>query len=157
MNTVRSRINRRGVRRNVRLEQTAPCSSARGSPLANPPPKQLCARCDRQSHFVNTTTCLTKRFGSSNLSCLFLQWHELHGTWSRNHGCLQNGKAKGERLLGKGQRNIKCYKTRTAEVTICIISERLPDRPRQLPHFSCHVQMKLKRSMAKGKRHCGVS
>ena len=24
--------------------------------------------------------------------------------------------------------------TRTAEVTICIISERLPDRPRQLPH-----------------------
>ena len=73
MNTVRSRINRRGVRRNVRLEKTAPCSSARGSPLANSPPKQLCARCDRQSRFVNTTTCLTKRFGSSNLSCLFFQ------------------------------------------------------------------------------------
>ena len=44
--------------------------------------------------------------------------------------------AKRERLLGKGQRNIKCHKTRTAEVTICIISERLPDRPRQLPHAS---------------------
>ena len=26
------------------------------------------------------------------------------------------------------------HKIRTAEVTICIISERLPDRPRQLPH-----------------------
>ena len=28
------------------------------------------------------------------------------------------------------------HKTRTAEVTICIMSERLPDRPRQLPHAS---------------------
>ena len=28
------------------------------------------------------------------------------------------------------------HKTRTAEVTICIISERLPDRARQLPHAS---------------------
>ena len=28
-------------------------------------------------------------------------------------------------------------KTRTAEVTICMISQRLHDRPRQLPHASC--------------------
>ena len=33
--------------------------------------------------------------------------------------------------------NLYCvHKTRTAEVTICIISERLPDRPRQVPHAS---------------------
>ena len=31
---------------------------------------------------------------------------------------------------------VECHKTRTAEVTICTISERLPDRPRQLPHAS---------------------
>ena len=34
--------------------------------------------------------------------------------------------------------NLCCakHKTRIAEVTICIISERLPDRSRQLPHAS---------------------
>ena len=84
-----------------------------------------------------------------------VNWSSHHGS-DREHAPAANGtlcisvelkrpvfhtstnwaEAKRERLLGKSQRNIKCHKTRTAEVTICIISERLPDRPRQLPHAS---------------------
>ena len=35
------------------------------------------------------------------------------------------------------------HKTRTAEVTICIISERLLDRPRQLPNSSKLVKVPI--------------
>ena len=40
--------------------------------------------------------------------------------------------AKREHLLDK----VSATPTRTAEVTICIVPERLPDRPRKLPHAS---------------------
>ena len=46
------------------------------------------------------------------------------------HTSTNLAEAKRERLLDK----VSATSTRIAEVTICIISERLPDRPRQLPH-----------------------
>ena len=50
------------------------------------------------------------------------------------------GEAKGERYLDK----VSATSIRTAEVTICIISERLLDRPRRLPNTKKrHSKVKL--------------
>ena len=60
----------------------------------------------------------------------------LHGQ-GEHTGMIQTVVFQGSKdLAGSGVRTLRSCFTRTVEVTICIILERLLDRPRQLPHVT---------------------
>ena len=111
------------------------------------------------SIYVMARIALTHRTGRCSNSCAFLQ--RIHR--QRNEIAVFHGYTSQCRHTRRIAHDVSCARrnpqyanyqgsedlaktlvcaphtvvfTRTAEVTICIISERLPDRPRQLPHVN---------------------